>query len=243
MKIAILSDIHGNLIALNAVLKDLEKSTVDEIFCLGDLAMAGPEPNETIDFVKKQNWTIVQGNTDKLIVDCSLNNLTMDKTIAPIMANALENDVKIISKENINFLANLPEKLSLEREGVKILLVHGSPRRNNENIFPDLTNEQIDEIIADVKENIVFCGHTHIPCGYQTDKGITVVNDGSIGRPFTKNPDACYVLAEFNNGTFTIEHKFVSYNKEKASEILLKRDFEGAEKLAGMLIKPTVRHM
>ena len=97
MKIAILSDIHGNLIALNAVLKDLEKSTVDEIFCLGDLAMAGPEPNETIDFVKKQNWTIVQGNTDKFIVDCSLNNLTMDKTIAPIMANALENDVKIIS--------------------------------------------------------------------------------------------------------------------------------------------------
>lgn len=243
MKIAILSDIHGNLFALNSVLEDIKKNNVDEIFCLGDLAMAGPEPNKTIDFVKGQNWTIVQGNTDKMIADYSEAVYNAVKEGAPIMANALENDVKLVSVENKEYLKQLPEKLALEREGVKILLVHGSPRRNNENIFPDLTKAQINEIVADVKENIIFCGHTHIPCGYQTDKGITVVNTGSVGRPFTENPEACYVLADFNNGTYTIEHRFVSYDKEKAAEKLAKRHFEGAEKLAQILIKPISRHM
>lgn len=243
MKIAVLSDIHGNLFALNSVLEDIKKNDVDEIFCLGDLAMAGPEPNETIDFLKQQNWTIIQGNTDKMIADYSEAVYNAVKEGAPIMANALENDVKSISTDNKEFLKQLPEKLALEREGVKILLVHGSPRRNNENIFPDLTKEQINEIVAGVEGNIIFCGHTHIPCGYQTDNGITIVNDGSVGRPFTENPEACYVLADFSNGSFTIEHRFVDYDKEKAAEILTKRHFEGAEKLANMLIKPTSRHM
>ena len=106
-----------------------------------------------------------------------------------------------------------------------------------------MTKAQINEIVADVEENIIFCGHTHIPCGYQTDKGITIVNTGSVGRPFTENPEACYVLADFNNGTYTIEHRFVSYDKEKAAEKLAKRHFEGAEKLAQILIKPISRHM
>lgn len=243
MKIAILSDIHGNLFALNAVLEDISKNNIDEIFCLGDLAMAGPEPNQTINFVKAKDWVIVQGNTDKMIAEYSLEVYNSVKSGAPIMANALENDVNIISDENKAFLKSLPEKLSIERDGVKILLVHGSPRRNNENIFPDLTQDQIEEIVNNVDENIVFCGHTHIPCGYQTQKGVTVVNDGSVGRPFTQNTEACYVIAEIQNGAFSIEHKFVKYDKEKASKILAQRPFEGAEKLANMLINPQTRHM
>lgn len=243
MKIAILSDIHGNLFALNSVLEDIKKNNADEIFCLGDLAMAGPEPNKTIDFVKKQNWTIIQGNTDKMISEYSESVYNIIKENAPVMANALKNDVEIISKDNIDFLKHLPEELSFEREGVKILLVHGSPRRNNENIFPNLSNKQIDEIVSNVKENIVFCGHTHIPCGYQTDNGITVINDGSVGRPFTENPEACYVLADFNNGSIFIEHRFVNYDKETSSRILAKRPFDGAERLAKILVNPTSRHM
>ena len=243
MKIAILSDIHGNLEALNAVLEDISNNNVEEIFCLGDLAMAGPEPNKTIDFIRKQNWKTIQGNTDKMIAEYSKTILESVKEGAPIMANALENDIEIITEDNKKFLKQLPEKFSLDREGVRILLVHGSPRRNNENIFPDLKKEQINEIVADVKENVVFCGHTHIPCGYQTDNGVTVVNDGSVGRPFTESPDPCYVLADFNNGSFTVEHRFVTYNKEKAAKILSRRSFKGAENLAKMLINPTSRHM
>jgi len=69
------------------------------------------------------------------------------------------------------------------------------------------------------------------------------VNDGSVGRPFTQNPQACYVIAEFNNGKIEIKHKLINYDRELASKILAKRDFEGAEKLAQILIRPEFRHI
>ena len=71
MKFAVISDIHGNMFALNAVLNDIKSQNIDKIYCLGDLAMAGPEPNKTVNFVKNQNWTVIQGNTDNMIVNYS----------------------------------------------------------------------------------------------------------------------------------------------------------------------------
>ncbi len=243
MKFAVISDIHGNMFALEAVLKDIKQNNVDKIFCLGDLAMAGPEPNKTIDFVKKQDWTIIQGNTDNMIVNFSEELYNKVHAGAPIMANALRYDVKEISAENVEYLKNLPEQKSIKLENVKMLLVHGSPRKNDENIFPDLLMEKVEEIVENVAESVVFCGHTHIPCGYQTNSKKTIVNVGSVGRPFTEKADACYVLAEVNNGELLVEHRMIDYDRISASKILEKQDFEGSEKLAQMLIKPETRHM
>ena len=68
MKVAILSDIHGNMQALESVMADIKENNCEKVFCLGDLAMAGPEPTKVINFVKSQsNWTVIQGNTDKMI--------------------------------------------------------------------------------------------------------------------------------------------------------------------------------
>ena len=70
MKVAILSDIHGNMQALESVMADIKENNCEKVFCLGDLAMAGPEPTKVINFVKSQsNWTVIQGNTDKMIAD------------------------------------------------------------------------------------------------------------------------------------------------------------------------------
>ena len=243
MKFAVLSDIHGNLFALRTVLEDIKKHNVDRILCLGDLAMAGPEPNKTIDFVRTQDWTVIQGNTDEMIANFSEDIYEAVMANAPIMANALAKDVTEISEENIKYLKNLPINKCIEVENVKILLVHGSPRRNNENIYPNMDMDVIEQIFTDVDADIVFCGHTHIPCGYQTKTKITVVNDGSVGRPFTQKTDACYVIAEIINGNIEIEHIIVDYDKESAMKILEKREFVGADKLAEMLINPETRHM
>lgn len=243
MKFAVLSDIHGNMFALRAVLSGIEKYNVDRILCLGDLAMAGPEPNKTIDFVRTQDWTVIQGNTDEMIANFTEDLFEKLHRDAPIMANALRQDVNEISSENFSYLKNLPINKCIETDGVKILLTHGSPRKNNENIFPNMDIKIIEDIFQDVDADLVFCGHTHMPCGYQTNSKITVVNDGSVGRPFTEIPNACYVLAEVKNGSFTIEHKMVDYDRDSASEILAKRNFDGAEKLAKMLIKPELRHL
>lgn len=247
MKIAVISDIHGNLQALESVLEDIKKENCTKIFCLGDLAMAGPQPEETIEKIKElsksPDFELIQGNTDQYLG--ARSSITADniKKANPVMGAAYEADLKVIKSENIDFLKNLPPQKETEIAGVKILLVHGSPRANNENIFPGMPLEKVEEMIKDTNAQLIFCGHTHQPCGYQTNTRQTVVNAGSVGRPLSEVPKACYAVLEISqDGEFYIEHKNVSYDKEKASEILSKRGFEGADKLAAMLLSASERY-
>lgn len=247
MKIAILSDIHGNMTALNSVLEDIKKNQCDKIFFLGDYALAGPEPVVTVDccmnLFKENNIEMIQGNTDKMIAEYSDDLYETLKNVgAPIMANALKDDVKILNNSQKDFLKNLPATKLLEEGNIKILLVHGSPRRNNEDILPTTPLNDVEEMVKDCDADIILCGHTHIPCGFQTTSRKTVVNVGSVGRPFTEEPKSCYLIIEINNGEFSLEHKFVKYDNKKASEMLSQRGFEGAEKLSQVLINPTERH-
>lgn len=246
MKVAVISDIHGNMQALEAVLADIKADSCDKILCLGDLAMAGPEPAKTIELIKRmyENGEIelIQGNTDEMIATPD-TSIPYVKEKFPIMGNALENDVKIIPQNLKDFLKELPAQKELIFDGVKVLMVHGSPRKNDENISPDLPLSKIEEMIENTDANLILCGHTHIPCGYQTSKKQTVVNDGSVGRPFTPKPDACYAIIDFKDGTFEVEHKFVDYDREKAAKILAARVFEGAGTLAKTLIRPEQRHL
>lgn len=246
MKIAIISDIHGNMQALEAVLADIKCENCKKIFCLGDIAMAGPEPSKTIDKIRELlntcDFTLIQGNTDEMIALCDNQILHEISEANPIMANALVNDVRVLSDVQRSFLGTLPPQKELEIDGVKILLVHGSPRKNNENISPDLKIEEVEEMIASTDADLIFCGHTHVPCGYQTNTKQTVVNVGSVGRPFSETPKSCYAVLEVEKGAFTIRHKLVSYDVETASKILEKRNFEGADKLAKMLICASSRY-
>lgn len=246
MKIAIISDIHGNLQALEAVLENIKKENCSKIFCLGDLAMAGPQPSETIEKIrelhKNTDFTLIQGNTDDMIANCNNQILHMLEENNPVMAHALESDIVTVSEEQKNYLRNLPVQKEIELEGVKILLVHGSPRKNNENIFNNLKIEEVEEMISGTNADIIFCGHTHVPCGYQTNTKQTVVNVGSVGRPFSEEPKSCYAVLEINNQEFSIKHNLVSYDFQKAAKILEQRGFDGAEKLAKMLIHATSRY-
>ena len=246
MKIAVISDIHGNIQALNSVLEDIQKEDCSKIFCLGDLAMAGPQPCETIQKIQNlQNsfdFTIIQGNTDEMIANCDNQMLHVLEQNIPVMARALESDVATVTEEQKFYLRNLPKQKELEINGVKILLVHGSPRKSNENIFNNLKIEEVEEMIEGTNADIIFCGHTHVPCGYQTNTKQTVVNVGSVGRPFSEEPKSCYAVLEIDEKGFSIKHNFVNYDYKKAAQILEQRGFEGAEKLAQMLIKATSRY-
>ena len=246
MKIAVISDIHGNMEALEAVMKDIADRMCSRIFVLGDYAMAGPEPSEVIEYFMKRKenpvFKMIQGNTDLMIADYSEDLYNQLKGKAPVMAEALKNDAEIINPLEKEFLKNLPIQLELTEGGVKFLLVHGSPRRNNEDILPDTPLEEVEKMLENVEADIILCGHTHIPCGFQTSKKKTVVNTGSIGRPFTPEPKACYLTISVENKECVFEHHFVEYNKEQASEKLRKRQFNGADKLAEMLLDPKTRH-
>ncbi len=246
MKIAVISDIHGNMQALNAVLENIKQENCEKIFCLGDLAMAGPEPSKTIEKIRQllnnSDFTLIQGNTDEMIANCDNQMIHLLEENNPIMAHALECDVTVVSEEQKIFLRDLPKQYMQEIDGLKILLVHGSPRKNNENIYPDLKIEEVEEMVAETDADIIFCGHTHVPCGYQTNSKQTVVNVGSVGRPFSEEPKSCYAILEINNKEFSIKHNLVDYDYKTAAKILNERNFDGADKLAKMLIHATSRY-
>lgn len=248
MKIAVLSDIHGNLLALESVLEDIQSKNCDKILFLGDYALAGPEPTDTVNFCmslsEHDNVEMIQGNTDKMIVEFSEDIYQKVAQGAPIMANALREEANTLGEKQKQFLKELPTTKSLTIDDVKILMVHGSPRRNNEDIMPDTPLEKVEEMLSGVNEDLILCGHTHIPCGFQTNTKQTVVNVGSVGRPFTENPESCYaIISTKGNGEFEVEHNFVKYDNIQAAKTLSERSFEGADKLAHILILPKHRHI
>ena len=144
MKIAVISDIHANPLAYDSVMKDIEKFEPDKIFCLGDLILGGYDPNyicsKIFELKEKfgSDFEIIQGNTDKMIAFCTPDLIEKTKNAYPCMGYSLENDVQITDKKYIDFVRNLPEKKTVAINGIKIELVHGSPRNQSENINPEL---------------------------------------------------------------------------------------------------------
>ena len=244
MRVAVLSDIHANVQALEAVMADAVEQGCEHVFCFGDLALAGPSPAKVLDYIMVQpTWTVIQGNTDKMIANYGPEVIEFLEEHAPIMANAIADDINVLDDSYRAYLSNLPPQLNLEVEGVSVLLVHGSPRRNDEDILPEMPLEEVEEIISGAGEKLIFCGHTHIPCGYQTNSGQTVVNVGSVGRPMTDKPRACYAVVDFENGSFEIRHRFVNYNNHLAADLMSQRGFLGADRLADLLLSPNERHI
>lgn len=244
MRAAVVSDIHGNVQALEAVMNDIIEQGCEHVFCLGDLAMAGPQPVEIIEYAQQQeSWTIIQGNTDRMLATFDDQVVDFLQAQYPVMANAIVSDNELIETTHKQYLADLPPQLSLDIEGCSVLLVHGSPRANNEDILPDMPLETIEEIIDGTKEQLILCGHTHIPCGYQTNSGQTVVNVGSVGRPMTSEPRACYAVIDFNDGNFEIRHRFIPYDNQTAAQLMSQRDFVGSDRIADLLLSPVARHI
>lgn len=238
MKIACISDIHGNKLALESILKDIEFMGADRIFCLGDLAMGGYDPNYTIEkLFSLENIDIVQGNTDKLIVDFNEELNSFLHKANPLMAGALELDDKEITIENKNLLKNLPISKTVEIDNIKFELCHGSPRAQDENIFPDTSINIVEEACKNSKAEIILCGHTHIPCGFSLESGKTLINVGSVGRSMTKDKMPVYLLITINpDGSFSFEHRRVIYDNKKVSKIIEKRNFKNALEFSKLYI-------
>ena len=243
MKIAVISDIHANKDALEEVLKDIKIFNPDMIFCLGDLILAGYNPNfvcEKIFELKNlfgENFKIIQGNTDKMVANCNLQLIEDTKKAFPCMGYSLEEDVKITDKKYIDFVRNLPEKKRVIVNNLKIDLVHGSPRNQSENIYPDLLPETVEEMVKDSDADLILCGHTHIPCGYSLNSNKTIINAGSVGRSMTSDKNAVYLqLTIDKEGKFFSEHRIIKYNNELVSKHILARGFKHCEDLAGMYI-------
>ena len=237
VKVAVISDLHGNIEALESVFEDIDILGIKKVLILGDLAIMGPEPNEAINFTrnlsKKYDTEVIQGNTDLMIITEKLPNFP------EFIKNAIQYAQNTVSSENKEYLKNLPAQKSITIGKTSILMVHGSPRKNDENILPAKPIEEIKPMLSGVSEALILCGHTHLPAGYQIEKQ-TIVNDGSVGRPLTGDRKACYVVLDIDEekeNKFSIEHRFIDFDVQKAAEKLGNLPFEGAKKLKDMLLR------
>ena len=215
MRFGIVADIHANLAAFKAVLADM--GSVDGLWCLGDLAGYGPDPNECIELLRQHNHLCVAGNHDL----AAIGRLDT-RDFNPDAAAAIEWTSRELTERSRLYLAGLPERLIVE----PFTLVHGSPRFP---IWEYITHEgQAASNFEHFQTLACLVGHTHVPALYlldgsgwvlgtvpgerdrfQVDQQRAIANPGGVGQPRDGDPRAAYAI--YDTETRTVEWRRVSY--------------------------------
>ena len=198
MRIAVISDIHSNIYALNEVLADIKNRHVDLTVCTGDLVGYATRPNEVIETLKEEKILTIMGNYDeaignfKIICGCDYP----DPKDAEKAALSMQFTSEETTLENKAYLRNLPKEAAFTFNNKTIRFVHGSTRVINEYLKEN--SKEAEEVMGELFEDILVCGHTHIPYAkYYGEK--LLVNAGSVGKPKTNTPDANYVIIDIKN--------------------------------------------
>lgn len=229
VRYAIISDIHGNLEALQSVLVHIKKRGIKEIICLGDIVGYGPNPIECTNIIMDTAQITLKGNHDEAVIEgpCLFNPIAkraIEWTICTIQGT--QNPRK---QEIIDYLTNLPLSYDIDNH---YMFVHGSPLNPTLDYLLARDVEYEDELYDDIFNsfsNILFVGHTHMPCiiteareiyflheieykyAYENEK--IIVNVGSVGQPRDKDPRACYVeviddMLFFHRVTYNVDKVF-----------------------------------
>lgn len=240
MKIALFSDIHANLPALEAVLKDIENESPDAVYCLGDLVGYATWPNEVVEEIQKRHIPTIAGNYDQGVGlnsdDCGCAYVTDEDKARGAESIAYTN--KTITEKNRRYLRELPSHLRIEfgvnTTGYDLLLVHGSPSRINEYLFEDRPDRSFRRKMEKAGADIMAFGHTHKPFHKVfefEEEGKSryrhAINIGSVGKPKDGDSRACYAIIEWNGDldlsnpdALSVHFRRVEYKVEKAAKAI-----------------------
>jgi putative phosphoesterase len=232
MRLAIFSDVHSNLPALEAVLGDIKTAGVDACYVLGDLVGYAPWPNEVIERLRVERIPVVMGNYDdgtgfdRDECGCAytdpIEKALGDRSFAWTKAQT--------TADNKAWLRTLVPAIRFAADGTRYLLVHGSPRRINEYLFEDKPDATFARIAAGAEADVVISGHTHRPY----DKAVGAarfINVGSAGKPKDGDPRGCWALIDTTASS--VEFRRVAYDVEIAARAVEASDLpnEFAEEL------------
>ncbi len=200
MLVAFISDIHGNLPALEAALADANSRGAEKIYCAGDLAGYGPFPGEVCRTLAGNKTTTIIGNYDAKVIAALHRPADWKEGMKPGKWKILEWTCRQIDGEAERFLSSLPV---LHRETLAgrfdLLMVHGSLVSAEDTIYPSITRYGLNKKLAGTRLDILVCGHTHIPFVRRV-AGILVVNCGSAGQPVDGDPRPAYALVRIRPG-------------------------------------------
>jgi putative phosphoesterase len=225
MRIAALYDIHGNLPALNAVLEELEGVRPDLVVVGGDM-VSGPMPRQTLERLGQlgNRLRALRGNADREVVaafDSLPSALRTPEEVTRWTAQQLERSQR-------DFLAQLPEQITLHVEGFgDVLFCHATPRSDEEIFTPITPQERLNTIFTGIEQQLVVCGHTHIQFERQVG-GVRIVNAGSVGMPYADCPGAYWLLI----GPEGSEFRRTEYDVETAAQQVRESGYPQAQDFA-----------
>lgn len=215
MRVAVLSDLHGNPFALDAVLADLPHD-VDSVVCLGDVAI-GPFPHEAIWRLRELDCPVVMGNWDAWLLD-GVPALSGD--VGPRLSAQGEWCSAGLERDDRAFLRRFRPSVELMLDGLRGLFFHGSPRSYNDMLLPDMPRADLDRALAGVAADLFVAGHTHLQTLRRRHDSL-FANVGSVGLPFSDGPSggslrvspwAEYGLASVGERGLTLEFRRVRYD-------------------------------
>lgn len=218
MLLAVLSDIHGNLPALEAVLAELERERVDELVCLGDVAL-GPQPAETVARVGSLGCAVVMGNWDAWVLE---GFPTAQGDPWARFVDQGEWWARKLSVEDRAFVRTFVPRVELRLDGVPVLCFHGSPVSHDEMILATTPHDELLRMLAGFDHPLMLAGHTHVQLA-RVVEGTLVVNPGSVGLPFRGlpagelqliSPWAEYALVRVEDGRLSVDLRRTSYDVE-----------------------------
>ena len=232
-RIAIISDIHANAQALEAVLLDIGKNDVNSIICLGDIATFGPSPCETIQMIQKYNVSCVMGNHEEALLDPKrASDYAID-------GEALQNSIywclNKLDEKDLSFIKSFKRTLHVAlNDEMNLLCYHGLPNSTTGSILPSSTPEEIDSLINfSHSTKIAIGGHTHFQM-YRKHKDTIIVNAGSVGcaflNPFISPPVpsylpvAEYAIIEIRQKNISVELKSIDFDFMKFQNLILQSD-------------------
>jgi putative phosphoesterase len=211
-RVAAITDIHGNLPALEAALGWIDREGIGEIYCGGDLVGYGPWPNEVCSLVSGRGIPTIYGNYDWAIArdeeDCRCAYVTAhDRKIGQLSVDWTLEHTDSRSKE---FMHELPFDLRFELGGKRVRLVHGSPRKVNEYLFEEKPAKTFERIAAGSDCDVLVFGHTHKPWVHEYG-GVLFVNCGSVGKPKDGDPRAAFAVLAASDGGVAVDIPRVEY--------------------------------
>jgi putative phosphoesterase len=234
MRIAFISDIHGNFTALQAVLADIKLQNIDQIVCLGDTVSLGPQPKEVLDTLRELNCVLIKGNHDWAILDPEeAEKFEITEHLIPDLYWARER----LTKADLSFIkAFQPTHEITLPNGVKVLAFHGSPNSPTGLIQSTTPAEVLDKYFEGYQARIFIGGHSHIQM-YRRHGDIVVLNSGSVGSAFlfayspgnvpSLLPWAEYTVINQSGNELTVDLRRVYFDTAELQNLIKASDLPG----------------
>lgn len=221
--IAIISDIHGNLWALEAVLRELDRLSPAQVVVAGDLAVGGPRPAECVELVRRRGYPAIRGNTDEWV------------TTAPArITDGIGWTAVRLEEADRRFLSGLPFLWRQESAAGDLVVVHATPWSISDVVAPDAPETLVVRMFEEANAAAVVYGHIHV-AHVRESGGRLLVNPGSVGLPFDGDRGAAYALLSDDGGRWTATLRRVPYDLAPAIEAARKSDNPDAERWIGRL--------